>query len=499
MLLLYKIIKQYKMKQIVSFLLFFATLFSPSLLLSQDNNIQKYIETLKEDTLFTNSVTAILVKDSKGKTVASWNSNMPLLTASTMKTITTGIALEVLGPDYQFETKIGHTGFIENGVLYGNLYIIGGADPTLGSTDSLGIPVDSLFMGWTTAIKEAGIKRINGNIVADDRFFEPEIVPSSWSWSNLGPYYGSGTSGLSFNENLQFFTFIPGVNIGDAVIMKNHFPQVPGMEYDNKLLTSGSTTRNRTSYYASDIAKSAKFIGSLAAGADSAIVTVSNKFPHLGCALEFQKYLTAQGIYSNPQILDAKEFNAPDQNQISIITKTLSVPLYKIVNVTNRISNNFYAETLFKMIGKEITGTGSYDSSRVAVKRVLAQMGVNTKGFTQEDGSGLSRQNYVSPNFFCSYYEAMSKSDVFAYFFNSLAIPGQPGTLKNVLKKEKPKFKEKIHAKSGSLSNVRCYAGYVQQKRGGFLYFAILSNNFAAKTSEMQVGIEGFMKELTKY
>jgi len=487
------------MKQIVSLLLFLTTIFTPSILLSQNNNIQKYIETLKQDTLFTNSVTAIMVKDSKGNTVASWNPYMPLLTASTMKTITTGVALKVLGPNFQFETKIGHTGFIENGVLYGNLYIIGGGDPTLGSIDTLGIPVDTLFMNWTTAIKDAGIIRINGNIVADDRFFEHEIVPSSWSWSNLGPYYGSGPCGLSFNENLQFFTFIPGINIGDNVILKHLYPVVPNMEYKNLLLTGGNRTGDRSSYYASDISKTSLFTGSIAAGADSTLVTVSNKFPQLSCAAEFQKYLTTQGIYSNPEILDAKEFNAPAQEQMTILTKTLSAPLYSIVNVTNRISNNFYAETLLKMIGKKLTGTGSYDSALVALTRTLKDIGVNTKGHTQEDGSGLSRQNYVSPNFFCNYYSAMSKTDVFKYFFNSLAIPGHPGTLENVLQKEKSKFKEKIHAKSGSLSNVRCYAGYVEQKNGEFLFFAILSNNYAAKTSQMQVGIEGFLNELTKY
>lgn len=487
------------MKQIASFLIFLTTFFTSSVLLSQNNNIQKYIETLKRDTLFSNSVTAIMVKDSKGKTVAQWNPNMPLLTASTMKTITTGVALKVLGPNFQFKTQIGHTGYIENGVLYGNLYIVGGADPTLGSVDTLGIPVDTLFMNWTAAIKEAGINRINGNIVADDRFFDSEIVPTSWSWSNLGPSYGSGTSGLSFNENLQFFTFIPGVNIGDAVIMKNQYPVIPGMEYKNQLLTGGKRTGNRSSYYTSDLSKVSLFNGSIAAGVDSALVTVSNKFPHLSCAAEFQKYLTNQGIYSEPQILDAREFNAPTQNELIIITETLSAPLYSIVNVTNRISNNFYAETLYKMIGKQLTGTGSYDSARVALTRTLKDMGVTTKGFTQEDGSGLSRQNYVSPNFFCHFYEVMSKTNVFEYFFNSLPIPGHPGTLKSVLQKETPKLKEKIHAKSGSLANVRCYAGYVVQKNGEYLYFAILSNNYAARTAQMQVGIEGFMNELTKY
>ena len=94
------------------------------------------------------------------------------------------------------------------------------------------------------------------------------------------------------------------------------------------------------------------------------------------------------------------------------------------------------------MIGKQLTGTGSYDSARVALTRTLKDMGVTTKGFTQEDGSGLSRQNYVSPNFFCHFYEVMSKTNVFEYFFNSLPIPGHPGTLKSVLQKETPKLKE---------------------------------------------------------
>ncbi len=487
------------MKQIVSFLIFITAFFSPLVLLSQESNIQKQINILKQDTLFSNSVTAIKVMDSKGITIASWNPNMPLLTASTMKTITTGIALKVLGKNFQFKTQIGHTGFIKNGILHGNLHIIGGGDPTLGSIDTLGIPVDTLFMNWTTAIKNAGIIEINGNIIADDRFFEHEIIPTSWAWSNIGTSFGNGPSGLSFNENQQVFTFIPGSNIGDSVTIKNYYPAIPNMEYKNHLLTGGKRTGDRSAYYISDLSKKSLFTGSIAAGADSTLLTVSNKFPHLSCAAEFQNYLTTQGINSNSLILDAKEINAPTQDQMTIIAETLSAPLYLIVNVTNRISNNFYAETLLKMIGKQETGVGSYDSARVAVIRTLIKMGVSTRGFTQEDGSGLSRQNYVSPSFFCNFYAAMSKTEVFSWFLDSFPIPGRPGTLENVLQKENPKLKEKMHAKSGSLSNVRCYAGYVKQKNGELLYFAILSNNYSAKTSKMQVGIEAIMRELVKY
>lgn len=93
----------------------------------------------------------------------------------------------------------------------------------------------------------------------------------------------------------------------------------------------------------------------------------------------------------------------------------------------------------------------------------------------------------------------MKENHNFDMFFNSLPQPGGPGTLRSVLSGVAPAERERIHAKSGSLANVRCYAGYVVRKNGELLYFAILANNFSARTAEMQVGIEGFMNELIKF
>ncbi|MDP3451908.1 MAG: D-alanyl-D-alanine carboxypeptidase/D-alanyl-D-alanine-endopeptidase [Bacteroidales bacterium] len=487
------------MKQILSFLIILSALFCPQSLTSQHNNIQRYVNRLQSDTLFTDAVVGIMVMDSKGRTVASWNPDMPLLTASTMKTISTGIALKVLGRDFRFSTKLGYKGYIQNGVLYGDLYIIGGADPTLGSRDTLAIPIEELFKEWREAITGAGIRRINGSVVADDRFFEHEIVPTGWAWSNLGPSYGSGTSGLSFSENLQYFSFIPGINEGDKVTMNNLFPKIPGMEYRVGITTSGKNRGNRTSYYVSDLSKVGYFKGTISQSLEPASVTVSNKFPHLSCAAEFRDYLSENGIYSDPEIVCARERDMDKYENIFIFHETFSPSITSIVNVTNRISNNFYAETLLKMIGKMVTGSGSYDSSRVAVVREMSALGVKTKGFSQNDGSGLSRQNYVSARFFCNYFRQMENSEIFDIFFNSLPQPGGAGTLKSVLSSVKPIDKERIHAKSGSLANVRCYAGYVRRKNGELMTFAILTNNFSARTAQMQVGIEGFMEELIKY
>ncbi len=476
-----------------------SALISPQSLTSQHNNIQRYVKRLQADTLFTDAVAGIMVMDSKGRTVASWNPDMPLLTASTMKTISTGIALKTLGEGFRFSTRLGYRGYISNGVLYGDLYIIGGADPTLGSRDTLAIPVDTLFREWREAVAAAGIRRVNGSIVADDRFFEHEIVPAGWAWSNLGPSYGSGTSGLSFSENLQYFTFIPGINEGDRVTIKEVYPQIPQMEYRVALTTSGKNSGNRNSYYISDLSRTGYFKGTISSAAEYVPVTVSNKFPHLSCAAEFREYLWQSGIFSSPEILCAREVATNRVDDITIFHETLSPSLVSIVNVTNRISNNFYAETLLKMIGKRVTGSGSYDSARVAVLREMDALGVKTKGFTQNDGSGLSRQNYVSARFFCNYFTQMKNSEVFEAFFNSLPQPGKGGTLKSVLSSVESSEKERIHAKSGSLANVRCYAGYVRRKNGELLTFAILLNNFSARTAQMQIGIEGFMEELIKY
>ena len=437
--------------------------------------------------------------DENGNKVAEWNSNLPMLTASTMKTISTGVGLNVLGKDFKYTTKVAYTGSIKDNVLDGNIIIIGGGDPTLGSADTVAFAIDSIFGVWTKAIKDLGINKIEGNIVVDDSYFVREQMPDSWSWGNFGATYGATASGLSFYENTQQFKLTPGNKVGDKVKVAAIYPQVPGLNVVNELTTGEAGTGNRSGYYVQDMVCASQYVGSVASDKGVVYEKNSNRFPHLSCGFHFREYLLKNGIESLPEILDAKDIEDCDQSRIQI-TETYSPELWKIVNVTNRISNNMYAETILKTIGKELTGVGSYDSSIVALKRVLVDMGVDTEGFTMEDGSGLSRQNYVSPKFFCNYYASMQKSGIFAEFFNSLPMPGGPGTLKSVLKDADQKIKDRIHAKSGSLSNVRCYAGYVQgNKKQGLIRFAILTNNYAARTAEMQPKIEGFMKALADW
>ena len=474
------------------------------------NSVQKYIdEQMKTDSLFINAVVGILAVDQNGRQIAAWNPDMPLLTASTMKTITTGLGYEVLGPDYRFSTRVAYDGRIENGILHGNLYIVGGADPTLGSRDTIAIPIDTIFNAWANAVKKAGIRRINGRIVGDDRIYEEESIPSSWSYGNIGYDYGSGTSGLSFCENLTYFEIEPGEVVGDPVRITPVGPFSPHMTYINEVTTGEKGEGDNTEYYASRITPIGKFVGTYGIDARPRTLAQSNKYGPATCASEFAAFLKERGIGCKG-VTDVRQmeydYPVPAQSDLTYIAETFSPELRRIVKVTNTISNNFFAETIFKMVGKTLierkTGKPcmnvSYGQARRIIKEYLKDRGVSTYGYTQDDGSGLSRQNYVSPRFFTRFYAMMAKSPDFKEYRETFPGPGRPGTLSNVLRKADPAIKKTIYAKSGSLSSVRCYAGYVDSKRG-LLRFAILVNNYDCPTSKVQPKIEGFLEELGKY
>jgi len=474
------------------------------------NRVQTFIdEQMKTDSLFINAVVGILAVDQNGREIASWNPDMPLLTASTMKTITTGLGYEVLGPDYRFSTRVAYDGWIEKGILHGNLYIVGGADPTLGSRDTIAFPVDSIFGIWAKAVSDAGIRRINGRIIGDDRIYEEENIPSSWSYGNIGYDYGSGTSGLSFCENLTYFEIEAGDEVGDPVRITPVGPYSPYMTYINEVTTGEKGVRDNTEYYASSLTPIGKFVGSYGINMKLDTLAQSNKYGPATCASEFAAFLKERGIGCKG-ISDVRQmaydYPVPSQDSLTYIAETFSPELRRIVKVTNTISNNFFAETIYKMVGKTLieqkTGKPcievSYWEAQRAIKEYLKSRGVSTYGYTQDDGSGLSRQNYVSPRFFTRFYAMMAKSPDFREYLSSFPGPGRPGTLENVLRKADPELKKTIYAKSGSLSSVRCYAGYVDSKRG-LIRFAILVNNYDCPTSKVQPKIEGFLEELAKY
>lgn len=484
----------------------------PALCAAQ-NSVQDYIDReLKTNPNLVNAIVSIYAEDPEGNEIASWNPDSPILTASTLKTITTGIGYRILGPDYRFTTSIAINGEVDDdGTLDGDVYIIGGADPTLGMLHEVAYPVDSIFGIWANALSEAGICRIKGRIIGDDRIFKDEVIMPEWSYSNFSSTSGCGCCGLPFAANYSYYTATPGEKVGDPLTITPKYGAVPDLQIINDAVTGARrSSATNMSFRTNRITPAIYFFGSHPVGRGSRTVTTSNEFGAWTCAYEFFRFLNVNGIeaagYNEVTNLRRAGENLPAKNDLLVVVETQSPALEDIVYVTNKISQNFFAETIFKMTAKALmemdkgseVSNVSYSQAREAYRKYMKGEGLDLTGYTQSDGSGLARRDFVSPRFFCRFYKWMEGCKDFQLWLKSFPQPGSYGTLENVLKKADPEVKATIHAKSGSLSGVKAYAGYVETA-GGLIHFAIQVNNLACSTSEVQPQIEGFLEALGKY
>ena len=471
----------------------------------KSQSLQQSIEKILNDPALSEATIGICAKTADGRTLAEIDADNMIMPASNMKLISTGTALHRLGPDYQYITRLAYDGQIERGVLKGNLWIIGGGDPTTGSKDSIATPQAQLFSQWEKFILDAGIKRIEGDIIGDGRYFDGMPEHPSWQWSDIGTYYGSGPTGLMFYENMQSFRASAGKAPGDPVNITPSFPEAPWMEFRYDCTTGKAGTGDQLYMYASDLSPVAEIRGTFGVDRAAKRLDCTNKFPEYTLANYFADYLRSKGI-STGGAADFRLCTGIDETpveELTILGSTLSPSLKRITFETNHESNNLYAETLAKTLSKSLTGSACYDSTYVAIEAVLKELGVDTSyGIKMADGSGLSRKNYVSPDFFCRFLTAMTASPHFEDYVHSLPSPGSNGTLSANMKSSPAELKSRIKVKSGSMDGVRCYSGYIIPKEGckdETIVFSIMVNNCTAPTWKVRQLLDKIMAAIAEH
>lgn len=466
--------------------------------------LQAAVEGITADPALSEAVMSICARSGDGRTLVDIDGDNMVMPASNMKLISTGAALHALGSDYRFKTGLGHDGKIVDGVLKGNLYIIGGGDPTLGSKDSIATSLDRTFAQWEKFVRDAGIRRIEGMIIGDGRYFEGMPEHPSWLWSDIGTYYGAGATGLMFYENMQSFTASPGQKVGAPVNIAPSYPETPWMEFRYNCATGDKGTGDQLYMYASDLAPVAEIRGTFGIDRARKRVDCSNKFPEYTCASYFADYLKGRGIPSEgpADFRLCTDINGTPAANLTMLGSTSSPSLKRIAFETNHASNNLYAETLFRSIGKAKTGSACYDSSYVALNDVLKELEINvSKGLQIVDGSGLSRQNYVSADFICGFLAAMMGSPCFEDYVYSLPSPGSHGTLAYNMQNIPAETKARIKVKSGSMNGVRCYSGYIIPTEGckeDTIIFSIMVNNCTAPTWKIRPLLDKIMTALAE-
>lgn len=472
---------------------------------------QRYLEIVSGNEVLSNAAWGILAVTMKGDTVAAWNPGMRMIPASNMKLITTGAALHALGADFKYETRICCDGPVEDGVLKGDLYIVGGGDPTTASADSVAVPRIKLWEQWKGFLDKAGIKKIAGRVIGDGRYFDGPIENDTWESQDLGTDYGTGGDGLCFYRNVQEVKVSAGASPGDEVKVSPSFPDTPWMVYKLSCRTGPKGTGDNLYLFNSDVFPYAEIRGTFAVDRKPKTEYFSNKFGAYTCASYFCDYLRTHGIPVEGGAADVRMGRirseltnlsygryAAKVDGMQVLGRTYSPPLWKIARETNHRSDNFYAETMLRTLGRRGRHSACYDSSRVAVREVLAGLGAPADGVRIEDGSGLSRKNYISPSYLVGFLRAMMDSPAFEEYAGSLPQPGT-GTLASRLKDQPEDVKGRFHMKSGSMNGVLCYSGYLEPRKGSrdeTIVFSLMTNNVIAPTRDLTPIIDMILSSL---
>ena len=465
------------------------------------NSIDLAISALAKDFSLKNASISFVVKDLDSSVIISeYNPNLSLPSASTMKVVTTAAALDILGSYLKFETKIMYDGYIDsNNVLQGNIYIKGGGDPTLGSKyfkEKYGLFLSS----WVGQIGKLGIDSIAGGVIGDASLFSDEYVASTWSWGDIGNYYGAGVSGLTIYDNTVEFQFSSGPSAHDSTFVDCFYPYTPDLIIDNKVKAS-DTKKDLAYIYGGPNNPTRTVTGTIPKGQVGYIVKGSTHEPAYVTAFELESALWEYGISVGGNATTIRRMKSSGnyfESERKAIFITKSPTVGQIVYWTNLISNNLYAEHLLKHIGVKKYGDGSVFSSTLAVTKYWSSKGIDMTGFYMNDGSGLSRSNAITASQLVEVLEYMKlKSKYSKSFLSSLPVAGKTGTLRSIGKKTK--IAGNLKAKSGTMTRIKSYAGYVKSASGRNLAFAIVINNHNCTSFEIKKKLEVVMIALGNY
>ncbi len=454
----------------------------------QDSAIYKKISREAQASGLRNAQWGVSVKYAgSGKEIVSYNQRMNLVPASTLKLLVTAAALNILGEEYKFKTKIYYSGEIaKDGYLKGNIYVVGGGDPSLGSDLAKGgVPLADLMASWVSAAKEKGIKIIDGSVIADDLLFDRVPVPGTWVWEDIGNYYCAPAGALSVNDNLYRLYFAPAASLGAGAEVVRMEPEIPELKFMNFMKTGPKGSGDNGYIYNAPGQYNAMLMGTIPAGVKEFAIKGAMPDPALFTARLFTKYLKDAGIFVAQE---AGRISAPAAyNENKLVTAVDSPPLKEIVFITNKKSFNFYAEMLLRALAVNKSGIGSIEAGIEAEREFLSLAGIDTKEIRLFDAAGLSRFNMISAEGMTDLLVFMANQGRFSAYYESFVEPGDYygfGHIKTF--GIKTELEKRLRIKSGSLKGVRSYCGYLKGYDGRLAAFSFIINNYSCSPEKIE-------------
>lgn len=446
------------------------------------NSLIDLTNNFEKDEQIKNASWSIMVKNlNSGETILEKDEERSLIPASTLKILSTGLALKELGSNYRFKTLIGYTGRINDTALIGNLVIKGGGDPGFGN----GYDV---FLYILNAIEKKGIKKIYGNIILDlSHYGGSDLTPDTWVYQDLGNYYGASPSSFCYQENFEEVHFIQNNTEGELVELDTSMELLEFVEINSEVQTGPPNSGDRAYVYGFPNASKYSIRGTIPPGEGKFSIKASLPNPGEFFLQDLEERLDQAGIYVFGQsLISAEAIPLKD-----VIISLNSSELKELIKETNTNSNNLYAEQILNELLFNLNLVKEKPiKAQKAFRELFSTSNLYHDGMFVFDGSGLSRYNSICTKSHVEFLESMSGSEVFEDFYQSLAIGGETGTVKDMFKTIGDR---EFRIKSGTLNRVRAYTGYIKNDRDELIAFSIIVNNYSGSSSKMKKKLEEIM------
>ncbi|MDA7803488.1 D-alanyl-D-alanine carboxypeptidase/D-alanyl-D-alanine-endopeptidase, partial [Crocinitomix sp.] len=342
-----------------------------------------------------------------------------------------------------------------------------------------------------------GINFINGRIITDASKYNYDGVPSGWVWGDIGNYYGAGPSGLTIFDNMCKLEFETGQNAGDPTRLICIEPYIPGLAIQNNVVSADSKSDNAY-VYGAPYSKDWYVDGSIPKRQKSFIVKASIPDPEYLAAIELNQAIEAAGIKVKFAPTTNRELNKNGlfvRPKLNDILTHESPSLASIMNWVNQHSINLFAEHILCEISYKSSGYGSTNyGAQYCMRYWESKAGT---GLFMTDGSGLSRSNAVSAKFFVNLLDYMHSTKAGESFKSTLAIAGKKGTLSSIGRGTAASGR--VYGKSGTMSRIKSYAGYVDTTSGKKLAYAMIINNQSCSNSQMKKYFQNLMVKMVNY
>ncbi|MBC7916109.1 MAG: D-alanyl-D-alanine carboxypeptidase/D-alanyl-D-alanine-endopeptidase [Pyrinomonadaceae bacterium] len=435
-------------------------------------NIESAYSNFEKDSQLKFGLSSLTVLNAKtGEVVFSKNGNIGLAPASTLKAITSISAYHILGENFTWQTTLGYTGSIVNGILNGNLILTGGGDPTLGSDRYNQSKPEVLLSRWLAAIKKAGIKKINGRLIGDDALFGTQIIPLGWIWQDIGNYYGAGATSLSWRENETGVRFKAGDKSGDKTLLTGNTAGPVPLKLVNEVTTGAAGSGDNVYAYSAPYTDIVYLRGTYGIDLKKTIM-ISMPDPALNLVAELRENLQNNGIVISGEATTSRLLNLSKTVYLppsAILDKYNSPQLGKVVYWLNQKSLNLYAENLLKTLALKQGKFASTENAISELKRFWTnKLKMDANALSILDGSGLSPENRVTTMAMAAILQSATKEPWYPSFHESLPENNS------------------MKMKSGSIRNVLAYTGYHTSSSGSSFVFSFITNNYNGSTSAIK-------------